>query len=94
MVATKLKDLDIEKVKMAKDVMAILEVLGIDEDDLLLIKKIPAILEELNELRQFKADVTRTLETKTANSEAKPVGEVVKNVYKGDVKEFNPHYEQ
>ena len=83
MVAQKLKELDIEKVKMAKDVMAVLEVLGIDEDDLLLLKEIPAMLAELKELRQFKVDVTRTLEVKNANNDVKSAGEVVKKVYKG-----------
>lgn len=94
MVVQKLKELDIEKVKMAKDVMAVLEVLGIDEDDLLLLKEIPAVLAELKELRQFKVDVTRTLEVKNGNTDVKSAGEVVKKVYKGDIKEFNPHYEQ
>lgn len=94
MVVQKLKDLDIEKVKMAKEVMAILEVLGIDEDDLLLLKEMPAMKAELEELRQFKADVIRTLEVKNANNDVKSASEIVKRVYKGEVKEFNPHYEQ
>lgn len=94
MVVQKLKELDIEKVKMAKDVMAVLEVLGIDEDDLLLLKQIPAMLAELKELRQFKEDVKRTLEVKNNNKDVKSAGEVVKNVYKGEIKEFDPHYEQ
>ena len=94
MVVQKLKELDIEKVKMAKDVMAVLEVLGIDEDDLLLLKEIPAMLAELKELRQFKEDVKRTLEVKNNNKDVKSAGEVVKSVYKGEIKEFDPHYER
>ena len=94
MVKTKLKDLDLEQVKMAKEVIAVLAVLGIDEDDLLLLKEIPAMKQELAELRQFKADVTHTLDTRANNVDAKPAGEVVKKVYKSEVKEFNPHYEQ
>lgn len=90
----KIKDIDIEKVKMAKEVLAVLEIFEITEDDLLLLKKVPAMEEELKELRQFKADVIRTLETRNANPEAKSASEIVKKVYKGEIKEFNPHYEQ
>lgn len=92
MVRKSIKEIDVKKLKKAKGVMAVLELLDISEDDLLLLKEIPAIKQELEELRDFKAKATRTLEGKAENSGKKSVGEVVKSVYKGEQKEFNPHY--
>lgn len=92
MVKTKIKDIDLKKLKYAKGAVALLELLGIDEEDLLLLKEIPAMKQELAELREFKKEVIRTIETKN-NSTAKPLAEISKGYLK-PIKEFNPHYEQ
>ncbi len=92
MVVQKIIDIDVKKMKNAKGVMAVLELLGISEDDLLLLKEIPAMKAELAELREFKEKTLRTLEVKADNSSKKPVGQVVKDVYGKPSKEFNPHY--
>ena len=93
MVVQKIIDIDVKKMKHAKGVMAVLELLGISEEDLLLLKEIPAMKEELAELREFKSNVLRTLSNQTSNDEKKPVSQVVKDVYGTPTKEFNPHYE-
>lgn len=92
MVVQKIKDIDVKKMKSAKGVMAVLELLGISEDDLLLLKEIPAMKEELKELKEFKAKMERTIETKSENVGKKPVSKIVSDVYNPKTKEFNPHY--
>ena len=93
MVAQKIKDIDIKKLKSAKGVMAVFELLGITEDDLLLIKDIPQMRKELEELRDFKAKTERTLENKAENVGKKALSESISDVFKKPSKEFRPHYE-
>lgn len=90
MVVQKIKDINPWKIRQAKGVMAVLELLGITEEDLLLLKEIPAIKKELEELREFKDKTLRTIENKSEDNKA--VGKVVKDVYNTQTKEFNPHY--
>lgn len=92
MVVQKIKDIDIKKMKSAKGVMAVLELLGISEDDLLLLKEIPAMRKELEELREFKEKTERTIEVKAENIGKKSVAQAIKDVYNKPSKEFNPHY--
>ena len=92
MVTQKIKDIDLKKLKSAKGVMAVLELLGIAEEDLLLLKDIPAMKAELAELREFKAKTERTLETKATNTTSKSIAKVISDVYGKPSKEFNPHY--
>ena len=92
MVTQKIKDIDLKKLKSAKGVMAVLELLGIAEEDLLLLKDIPAMKTELEELREFKSKTERTLETKATNTGSKSVAKVISDVYAKPSKEFNPHY--
>lgn len=92
MVTQKIKDIDLKKLKSAKGVMAVLELLGIAEEDLLLLKDIPAMKAELEELREFKAKTERTLDTKATNTGSKPIAKVISDVYGKPSKEFNPHY--
>ena len=92
MVVQKIKDIDIKKMKSAKGVMAVLELLGISEDDLLLLKEIPAMREELKELREFKEKTERTIEVKAENIGKKSVAQAIKDVYNKPSKEFKPHY--
>lgn len=92
MVTQKIKDIDLKKLKSAKGVMAVLELLGIAEEDLLLLKDIPAMKTELEELREFKAKTERTLETKATSTGTKSVAKTISDVYGKTSKEFNPHY--
>ena len=92
MVVQKIKDIEIKKMKSAKGVMAVLELLGISEDDLLLLKEIPARREELKELREFKEKTERTIEVKSENIGKKSVAQAIKDVNNKPSKEFNPHY--
>lgn len=92
MVTQKIKDIDLKKLKSAKGVMAVLELLGITEEDLLLLKDIPAMKTELEELREFKAKTERTLEAKATNTGSKSIAKVISDVYGKPSKEFNPHY--
>ena len=93
MVVQKIKDINIKNLKYAQGVMEVLELLGITEDDLLLLKEIPAMKAELEELRDFKERVIRTIDTKNASKDVKPASKVVSDVYGTPTKEFNPHYE-
>ena len=81
MVVQKIKDIDIKKMKSAKGVMAVLELLGISEDDLILLKQIPAMRKELEELREFKEKTERTIEVKSENIGKKSVAQAIKDVY-------------
>ena len=90
MVVQKIKDIDVKKLKSAQGVMAVFELLGITEDDLLLLKKIPAMEAELAELREFKTSVIRTLDVQN-RGEQRPVSKVIGEVYGKPTKEFNPH---
>lgn len=92
MVVQRIKDIDPKSIKSAKGVMAVLELLGISEDDLAYIKEIPGILKELEGLKEFKAKTERTIEAKAANAGAKPVAQIIKDNYLKPNKEFNPHY--
>lgn len=93
MVVQRIKDIDVKKLKSAKGVMAVMELLGISEEDLILIKEIPAMKSELEELREFKAKTLRTLEGKAENIDVKPVSQTIKDVYGKPSKEFKPHGE-
>lgn len=100
MVRQPIKDLDVKKVKMAKQVLAVFEILGIKEADLDNLVNLPnelnALREEnkalkgrITELEEFKKTVERT-----AKNEAKggtSVGEEVKKAFIGKVEEFNPY---
>lgn len=92
MVVQKIKEIDPKLLKSAKGVMAVLELLGITEDDLSLIRDIPGIKAELEELRTFKIKTERTLNNKIENGDVKPIGQTIKDVYGKQSKEFNPHY--
>lgn len=91
MVKQSIKDINPKLIKHAKGVMAVLELLGITEEDLLLLKKVPAMEQELQELREFKASTERTLSNKAESADKKPISEVLKG-YTAPSKEFNPHY--
>ncbi len=91
MVVQKIKDIDPKKLKKAQGAIALLELLGITEEDLLKIKDIPAMEQELADLREFKTSVIRTLDTKTASNK-KPTTEALKDAFNQEIKEFNPHY--
>lgn len=93
MVTQKISDIDVKKLKHAKGVMAVLELLGLTEEDLLLLKEIPNMKAELEELREFKAKVNRTLDNKVDNANVKTPSELIKDSFNSPVKEFNPHYE-
>lgn len=91
MVNQKIKDIDPKKLKHAKGAIALLELLGITEEDLVLLKDIPAMKTELEELRTFKTEVLRTISTQSSNTK-KPLADVIQGVYGQPTKEFNPHY--
>lgn len=91
MVVQKIKDIDVKKIKEAKGVLAILELLGLTEDDLLLLKEIPAIKEELAELREFKESVIRVQRAESAGKVTKSVQDQIRDAFKSKVEEFNPN---
>lgn len=92
MVVQKIKEIDPKLLKSAKGVMAVLELLGITEDDLSLIKDISEMKAELEELRTFKIKTERTLNNKVENGDVKPIGQAIKDIFGKQSKEFNPHY--
>ena len=96
MVVQKIKDIDPKKLKNAQGAIALLELLGITEEDLLLIKEITSLRQELADMKQeyddFKKSVIRTLEVRADSNKPKSVSEIVKQVYNTPTKEFNPHY--
>ena len=92
MVTQKISEIDVKKLKSAKGVMAVLELLGLSEEDLLLLKEIPAMKAEIKELREFKEKTLRTIDNKNENAGGKPIGQAIKDVYGKPSKEFNPHY--
>ncbi len=76
----------------AKKIMKALEILGISEDDLLLIKEIPTILAELNELKHFKEDCIRTARnTNAAEQNQFPTIEQMKKMFTQPIEEFDPN---
>lgn len=76
----------------AKKIMKALEILGISEDDLLLIKEIPTMMAELNELKQFKEDSIRTARNENiAEQDLFPTIKQMKKMYTQPIEEFNPN---
>ena len=89
MVVQKIKEIDVKKIKQAQGVMAVFELLGITEEDLVLLKEIPTMKAELEELREFKTQVLNTITNK--NEAKKSASEVIMQAYGKPPKEFNPY---
>lgn len=96
MVRQPLREIDVRKLKKAKEVLAFLEVLGIQEKDLDNLVDLPALLERINvlekrveELEEFKTTVIRTSKNEVKGE--KSVGEVMKEAFSKGVEEFNPY---
>lgn len=98
MVTQSIKDIDIKKLKKAKGVMAVLELLGITEEDLLLLKKIPDLREENRQLKDeiasLKEDRDKILKTIDVQGNKSDSKSSFVGVVNSQPKEFNPHYEQ
>ena len=91
MVKQKIKDINGKLLKNAQGVMAVLELLGLDEDDLLLLKEIPQMKEQIKELEEFKQTTLRTLSNQASGGSGKSISQIINDVYGKDTKEFNPH---
>jgi hypothetical protein len=96
MVRQPLREIDVKKLKMAKEVLSFLEVLGIKEEDLdnlvnipSLVSKIESLEKRIEELEEFKTAVIRT--SKNEIKGEKSVSEMIKEAFKGGVEEFNPY---
>ena len=92
MVKKGIKEIDIKALKQAKGFMAVLDLLGLTEEDLLLLKDIKDMKAELVELRAFRDEVNRYLRntTKGGTESIISVQEAVKS-FAGGVEEFRPN---
>ena len=105
MVRQPLRDIDTKKIKMAQNVLAFLEILGVRECDLdnlvekfpekiqLLEQKIIEFEEFKEEIRERLTKVEKTLRTENTNTSKgiKTPSEAMRELYNGGVEEFNPH---
>lgn len=91
MVRQTLKNLDVKKIKMAQQVLAVMEIMGIEEatiDELLsLIDEFKKLKAEVEELREFKEQQIRIqrMETKGGTS----IQEQIREAFKGGTEEYN-----
>ena len=79
------------ELKDAQRIIKSLEIIGISEDDLLELKNIPAMKQELTELREFKSQVLRTAnnEAGSANQDKFSIKKMME-AFTEEVEEFNP----
>lgn len=97
MVRLPIKEIDIKKMKMAKEVLAVLEILGIGEDDLDNLVEIRTLREEINNLnariKQLEEFKERTIKSEKAEATGGKItnsySEAIKKSYKGGVEEYN-----
>lgn len=90
MVTQKIKDIDPRKIKEAKPVMAALELLGLDESDLLLLKEIPQMKAELAELRLFRESQIRAMRAEGQSRAEKPLSQQMSEMFSQKTEEFYP----
>lgn len=75
----------------AQRILKALKLLDISEEDILKIKDIPQMQNELLELRQFKEDTLKTLRNTTeAGKSNYPSYKELKKEYDKEIVEFNP----
>lgn len=97
MVRQSLKDIDVKKIKMAKDVLAVFEVLGVDEDlideIISLVNRVNELEKEVSELTEFKDSVLRTQKNEASGgTESKEkLSDIIQKNFDGKVEEFNPY---
>ena len=87
----RIRDIDAKKLKKAQGFLFCMEILGIAEEDLLLLKEIPAMKAELAELRQFKEDAMKEKANALASVDKKSVAQAIKEQFGKGVEEFNPY---
>ena len=97
MVRVPIKQIDVKKIKMAKNVLAVFEVLGIGEQDLDNLLTIEILFNEMNELKKrvaeleefkektIKAEKLEASGAKTTNA----YSESIKNAFTKKTEEFN-----
>ena len=96
MVRLPIKEIDIKKMKMAKEVLAVLEILGIGENDLDNLVEIRTLREEINNLnariKQLEEFKERTIKSEkveaTGGKITNSYSEAIKKSYKGGVEEY------
>ena len=88
----KLLDIKTSDLKNAHKIMSALAILGISEEELLEIKNIPLMKQELAELREFKSQVLRTMnnEASVARQDSFSIGKMME-AFTEEVEEFNPN---
>ncbi len=95
MVSQKIKDISQKGLKMAKGVMATLELLGLDEDDLLLLKEIPAMREEIASLKEQCSKLRKEVSGEQSKAaRGKTPAEQLTEMFSEPVEEFNPYGKQ
>lgn len=86
-------DIKTSELQKARKIMKALSILGISECDLLEIKNIPQIKNEILDLRKFKENVLRENRNEISASKKSSVMTMqeMMEAYAGKVEEFNPN---
>ena len=90
MVSQKIRDIRGRDIKDAKRIMAVLRLLGLDEDDLLLLKDIPAMRAEIDSLKESNESLRKALSAADGKSGKKTLAEQMSEMYAQGVEEFRP----
>lgn len=79
------------ELKDAQRIIKSLEIIGITEDDLLEVKKIPAMKQELAELREFKSQILRIVNNEASSSSQDKFSiKKMMEAFTKEVEEFDP----
>lgn len=90
MVSQKIRDIKGRDIRDAKRIMAVLRLLGLDEDDLLLLKEIPAMRAEIDSLKESNESLRKALSSAESKAGRKTLAEQMSEMYAQGVEEFNP----
>lgn len=90
MVSQKIRDISPKGLRAAKGVMATLELLGLDEDDLLLLKEIPAMRGEIEALKEENEALKKAVMAAQEPRKEKTLAQQMSEMFAGKTEEFRP----
>lgn len=90
MVSQKIKDISPKGLKAAKAVMAVLELLGLDEDDLMALKEIPTMKAEIDGLKKENESLRKAVLASQDPYREKSVSQQLTELFAGKTEEFRP----
>lgn len=87
----RIADIDAKKLKRAQGFLEALELLELTEEDLLMLKRIPDMMKELAELREFKESVMLAQRNSASAEQSRKLNEYIIQGFGGKVEEFDPY---